>query len=475
MQTPPIVPSLTPVILCGGSGTRLWPLSRKLYPKPFVTLNNGRTLFESTLERVQLLKDLAAPMLISNEDYRFYILEILDRMNINADIILEPGSRNTAPALALAALSILEKGDSVMLVMPADHLFENDTTFCATVEKAIPAAVNGYIVTFGINPTRPEHGYGYIRQGKDLGENGFAVHSFIEKPDTDKAARMIESGDHYWNSGIFLMRASVYIDELKQFGSDILDTCQNAWQKRSRDSRFIRPDKKIFLSCPEKSVDYAVMEKTRRASMFPLYCGWSDMGSWDSFFQTGVPDEKGNVKIGDVMLEDVHNSYIHAHKRLVAAVGVQDLAIVESGDAVLVLPRGRTQEVKRIVDHLKKEEREEFRLHPVVFRPWGSYERLASGSRFQVKRIIVKPGFSLSLQMHHHRSEHWIIVRGTAEITIGEQKRLYTENESAYIPLGQLHKLFNPGKIPLELIEVQSGAYLGEDDIIRIEDSYGRK
>lgn len=467
--------AIIPVILCGGSGTRLWPLSRKLYPKPFVKMADGRTLFSRTLERVRQIPNIGMPLLITNEDYRFYILEILERLGFDADIILEPAARNTAPAIALAAFSIAEKGDALMLVAPADHLFDDESTFCDTVVKAAMSAQDGSIVTFGVIPSRPEHGYGYIRKGEAKQDDCFIVQSFVEKPDQETARQMIATGDYFWNSGIFLMSASVYLEELKNYAPKIYSVCEQAWRNKTLDKKFLRPHEETFLRSPEDSIDFAVMEKTSRAVMYPLYCGWSDMGSWDSFFQAGQRDGAGNVSIGDVILEDVENSYVHAHKRLVAAVGVKDIAIVDSGDAVLVLPRDRAQEVKKIVSHLKKQGREEFKLHPVVYRPWGSYERLVSGSRFQVKRIIVKPGCSLSLQMHHHRSEHWIIVRGTAEITIGETTTLYTENQSAYIPLGQLHRLYNPGKIPLELIEVQSGSYLGEDDILRFEDKYGRK
>lgn len=466
---------IIPVVLCGGSGTRLWPVSRQLYPKPFVKMSNGKTLFANTIQRIQQLPDITTPLVISNEEYRFYVLEILEQLRFNADIILEPEARNTAPALALAAFAITGKSDALMLAMPSDHHFENEKIFCDTVSRGAQLATAGYIVTFGINPTRPEQGYGYIQQGEEIENSGFAVHNFIEKPDADTAAKMIQSGDYFWNSGIFLMRASIYLEELRKYAPEIYTVCKNAWQKKVRDEKFLRPDSDTFLSSPEDSIDYAVMERTTRAAMLPLYCGWNDMGSWDSFFQVGEQDEAGNVSIGDVLLEDVENSYINAQKRLIAAVGMKNVTIVESGDAILVMPRGRTQEVKKIVKLLKKNDREEIRLHPVVFRPWGSYERLASGSRFQVKRIIVKPNASLSMQLHHHRSEHWIIVKGTAEITVGEEKKLYTENQSVYIPLGQLHKLHNPGKIPLELIEVQSGSYLGEDDILRIRDNYDRK
>lgn len=466
--------SLVPVILCGGSGSRLWPLSRKLYPKPFVNLGNGDTLFSKTIGRVKQIQNAGKPLLVSNEDYRFYILDILEQLKLDAEIILEPEARNTAPALALAALSILERSESLMLVMPADHHFENISAFYKLVFKAIPAALAHNIVTFGVKPTRAEQGYGYIRRGDPVYDGGYTVHSFVEKPDAGTAEKMLNDGDFFWNSGIFLMSASVYLAELKNYAPDIHAACQQAWIRRKQDKKFFRPDKETFLACPENSIDYAVMEKTERSVLYPLYCGWSDMGSWDSFFLAGDKDSAGNVIVGDTMLEDVENSYIHARKRLVAAVGVKELTIIDSGDAVLVVPRNQTQNVKKIVDRLKREDREEFKLHPVVFRPWGSYERLVSASRFQVKRLIIKPGSSLSLQMHHHRSEHWIIVRGTAAITIGDDTNLYGENESAYIPIGKKHRLANPGKIPLEIIEVQSGSYLEEDDIERFEDSYGR-
>lgn len=466
--------SIVPVILSGGSGTRLWPLSRKLCPKPFIRMSNGCTLFEETVRRATRFDD-RAPLVVSNEEYRFYILEALEQLQIEANIVLEPAARNTAPALALAALAILEKGDELMLAMPSDHLFENESVFRETVFRAVPAATSGHIVTFGIVPTRPEVGYGYIHQGKDLHDNGFSVKKFIEKPAAESAEAMLKSGGYFWNSGIFLMSASVYLEELANYAPAVLSSCEKAWANLSRDEQFLRPDRDAFMAVPEKSIDYAIMEKTVHAVMLPLSCGWNDMGSWESLFHSGQQDKEGNVSVGDVLLEDVENSYIHAQNRLVAAVGLKDIAIVESEDAVLVLPLNRTQEVNKIVDILKSDEREEFMLHPVVYRPWGSYEKLAMGERFQVKRIVVKPGRSLSLQMHHHRSEHWIIVRGTAEITLGEEKSLHTENESVYIPIGKLHRLYNPGKIPLELVEVQSGTYLGEDDILRVEDSYGRK
>lgn len=466
-----------PVVLCGGSGTRLWPLSRELYPKPFVALSSGESLFTNTLARLKGVPESQDPVIVTNEEHRFYVREALEQVGIEGSIILEPMPRNTAPATYLGALAVAEKGggDALMLIAPSDHFFGEGTSFRETIGQAIGSAQKGNIVTFGIVPTRPESAYGYIHAGEPYDNVCRRVEKFVEKPSEERAAQMLQVGSHYWNSGIFLLKASTLLAEMRKYRPDIAEICDAAWQKGSGDNGFVRPDPAILLESPEDSIDYAIMEKTDLALMAPLECAWNDMGSWESFYQEGTRDAAGNVRAGDVIIEDVENSYICSRGRLVAAVGVRDMAIVDSGDAVLVLPRNRCQEVKKIVSRLKAAEREEARLHPVVYRPWGSYERLSSGDRFQVKRIIVKPDCSLSLQMHHHRSEHWIIVRGTAEITVGKVSRLYTENESVYIPIGKLHKLHNPGKIPLELIEVQSGSYLGEDDIVRVEDAYGRK
>lgn len=466
-----------PVVLCGGSGTRLWPLSRELYPKPFVTLSSGESLFMNTMERLRDIPGSGTPIIVTNEEHRFYVREALDQGGREASIILEPAPRNTAPAIYLAALAVSEQagGDALMLVAPSDHYFGDSSGFCETVQKAANAALNGNIITFGIVPTRPESAYGYILAGEQYDDTCRRVTRFVEKPSEAKASEMIRAGGHFWNSGIFFMKVSTLLSEMRRHRPDIARACDAAWEKKSSDNGFVRPDPDCLLASPEDSIDYAVMEKTERAMMAPLECSWNDMGSWESFYQEGERDSAGNVQVGDVMVEDVENSYICSRGRLVAAIGVRDLAIVDSGDAVLVLPRNRCQDVKRIAKRLKASGRDEAKLHPVVYRPWGSYERLTMGDRFQVKRIVVRPGRSLSLQMHHHRAEHWIIVRGTAEITVGDESRLHTENESVYIPIGKLHKLYNPGRIPLELIEVQSGAYLGEDDIVRIEDAYGRK
>lgn len=469
--------NITPVILCGGNGTRLWPLSRELYPKPFLKMGDGGSLFRNTLERAKILEDCKTPIILSNEEHRFYIMETLAEAGIDGRVILEPEPRNTAPALCLAALALRGEGqeDDLMLVMPSDHYFEDSSIFCQTVIKAMPIASQGHIVTFGITPARPDSGYGYIEQGKAIDDFCYAVNRFVEKPDAEKAAQMLANGNYYWNSGIFFLSARRYLEELRKFAPDILAACENAWTKKTEDEKFIRPDPLSFLEGPENSIDYAIMEKTDKAAMAPLPCAWSDMGSWEAFYTTSTQDNNGNVCEGDVFMEDTRNSYIHSEDRLVAAIGVRDMVIVESSDAVLVMPRERSQEVKKVASYLKENNREECRFHPLVYRPWGSYERLVAGSRFQVKRIIVKPDCSLSLQMHHHRSEHWIVVSGTAEITIDGKTSLYTENQSVYIPLGSSHKLRNPGIIPLELIEVQSGSYLGEDDIVRYDDDYGRK
>ncbi len=469
--------TIFPVVLCGGSGTRLWPLSRELYPKPFVVLASGESLFSNTLARLKGLPESRDPIIVTNEEHRFYVREALAQGGLKGSIILEPAPRNTAPAIYLGALAVAAKGgeDALMLVAPSDHYFEDGTAFQETIEKAIGAAKEGKIITFGIEPTRPESAYGYILAGEPYGNGCRRVTKFVEKPSEERAAQMLAEGNHYWNSGIFLLKAATLIAEMRKYRPDIAEICDVSWKGNSEDHDFVRPDPELLRTSPEDSIDYAIMEKTELALMAPLGCAWNDMGSWEAFCQEGRRDAAGNVSTGDVILEDVENSYICSQGRLVAAVGIKDMAIVDSGDAVLVLPRSRCQEVKKIVTRLKAENREEARTHPVVYRPWGSYERLSAGERFQVKRIIVKPDCSLSLQMHHHRSEHWIIVRGTAEITVGVDKRLYSENESVYIPIGKLHKLHNPGKIPLELIEVQSGAYLGDDDIERVEDGYGRK
>lgn len=466
--------AITPVILSGGSGTRLWPLSRETFPKQFVSFDEGESLFVRTLQRVRRLPATPSPLVVCNEEHRFYTLQALQETSLQATILLEPVSRNTAPALALAALALCENGhDPIMLVMPSDHALDDDQAFCQSVCKAAPFAEQGAIVTFGIKPVAPETGYGYIKQGESEGDC-YRISQFVEKPDMVRAGEMLEEGGYLWNSGIFLLRASVYLEELSRYAPELYKGCRTAWQKRQNDASFCRPDREAFAALPPDSIDYAVMEKTTRALVFPLALGWNDLGSWDALYSTAKHDVFGNVVLGDVLSEDTHGCYLNARHRLVATLGLRDLILVETQDAVLVVPRQRVQEVKKLVARMKQSERPECQYHTLVQRPWGSYETLASGDRFQVKRIIVNPGAELSLQMHHHRAEHWIIVTGTAEVTNGDEVKLYTEDQSTYIPVGTAHRLRNPGKIPLVLIEIQSGTYLGEDDIVRYSDVYGR-
>lgn len=469
------MPSIIPVILCGGSGTRLWPLSRQAYPKQFVDLGEGRTLFKDTLARARQIPESREPVIVCNEAHRFYVTAALYESDVRAAIILEPAPRNTAPAIALAAFSLATDGDeALMLVLPSDHAIGDDHTFSAGVGAAVSLAEQGHIVTFGITPTAPETGFGYIEQGEAL-DSGFCVARFVEKPDGATARAMLKQGGFLWNSGIFLMRPSAYLKELERCAPEIFAACRTAWLERTGDGVFCRPQAPAFLASPSDSIDYAVMERTGLAAVVPLATGWSDLGSWEAFYQADRPDDDGNVCHGDILIRDTENCYFNARHRLLAAIGVRDLVVVETRDAVLVAPRDRVQEVKTVVDRLQAEGRIECKQHPLVYRPWGSYETLVMDNRFQVKRIIVNPGAELSLQMHHHRVEHWVVVNGTAEVTNGDETHLYTENQSTYIPAGTRHRLKNPGIIPLVLIEIQSGSYLGEDDIVRFADRYGRK
>jgi mannose-1-phosphate guanylyltransferase/mannose-6-phosphate isomerase len=483
-----------PVILSGGSGTRLWPLSRELYPKQFLPLTGGDlTLLQSTVERINGFPGAGAPLVVCNEAHRFLVAEQLRTVSVDAaGILLEPVGRNTAPAVTLAALSQSEP-DTVLLVMPADHVIRDVAAFHEALASGLVLAESGALVTFGVVPEAAHTGYGYIRADrtgqwsvvrgqlqKDNGlrptDNGpYLVAEFVEKPDAATAERYIASGDYFWNSGMFLFRASSYLEELERHAPDILEACRAALAGQERDRDFIRVDSDAFTRCRSDSVDYAVMERTDRAMVVPLDAGWSDVGSWASLWEVGEHDAAGNVFHGDVLAEGVSNTFVHAGQRLVAAVGVENLVIVETGDALLVMDKDRTEDVKGIVNRLRDAGRYEAQIHRRVARPWGTYECIDSAERFQVKRITVKPGEKLSLQMHHHRAEHWVVVRGTARITRGEEEFMLSENESTYIPVGVKHRLENPGRIPLELIEVQSGAYLGEDDIVRFEDTYGRR
>ncbi len=469
---------IVPVILSGGTGSRLWPLSRELYPKQFLPLIDANTLLQNTVLRVQDVAGIEAPLIICNEEHRFMVAEQLRILGIApAATILEPVGRNTAPAVAVAALQAMVKGaDPVLLVLPADHLIANVEEFRRTVEQAVPNAEAGKLITFGIVPTLPATGYGYIKAGKPWADDSvYSVERFVEKPDAATAQTYLNSGAYYWNSGMFMFRASAFLEELEHLAPEILDACRRAQQVGCADLDFLRLDKAAFETCPSDSIDYAVMEKTANALVVPLDAGWSDIGAWSALWTVEKRDPDGNVVAGDVLTVATRNSYIRSENRLVATVGVDDLVIVETADALLVAHKERVQEVKDIVGRLKLSQREEWRSHRKVYRPWGTYDSVDIAGRFQVKRITVNPGARLSLQMHHHRAEHWTVVSGTARVTKGDKVFLLTENQSAYIPVGTPHRLENPGKIPLELIEVQSGGYLGEDDIVRFDDAYGRQ
>ena len=465
---------VTPVILCGGSGTRLWPLSRSCYPKQFMDLE-GKTLFGDTLERARALGQVAAPLVVCNESQRFLAGAHVQDWEGAARIILEPEGRNTAPAIALAAFMATAEGeDPLLLVLPSDHRIEETELFAATVRQALPLAEQGCLVTFGITPTGPATGFGYIQQGAPLGAQGFAVARFVEKPHAEKASAMLKQGGHYWNSGIFLFKASVYLAELQRFAPAIHEACARACQTQERDRDFIRLDSAAFKASPADSIDYAVMEHTDRAALVPLAVHWTDLGSWEAFYQSGKADEKGNVCLGDVYCQDSQGCYVHSTQRLLATVGLTDTVVVETADAVLVAPRHCVQDVKSVVNWLTTHDRPEKDHHVKVYRPWGCYEVLRCDQRFQVKRIIVNPGAVLSRQMHYHRAEHWVVVSGTALVTINGTAMPLHENQSTYIEMGTEHRLENPGRIPLVVIEIQTGSYLGEDDIVRFEDSYGR-
>ncbi|WP_394220704.1 mannose-1-phosphate guanylyltransferase/mannose-6-phosphate isomerase [Alteromonas gracilis] len=465
---------MKPVVLAGGSGSRLWPKSRAALPKQFLSLTSDSTMLQDTITRLNGT-NAEPPVFICNDAHRFLVAEQLRKKNIAHDgILLEPVGRNTAPAIALAALhATKDDEDPVLLVLAADHSIKNETAFHEAIIKAETLAEQGKLVTFGIVPDQPHTGYGYIKAGAAL-NNGFEVADFVEKPELETAKQYVESGDFFWNSGMFMFKASRYIEELHTHNPEMLEVCRQAIETEAPDLDFIRVDKDVFATCPDDSIDYAVMEKTDSAAMVPLNAEWSDVGSWTSLWETSEKDNNGNVCIGDTILENTKNSYINAEQRLVSVIGLDDVIVVETKDAVMVAHKDDAQSIKNVVNKLKAEKRPEFEFHREVFRPWGSYDSIDSGARFQVKRITVKPGEKLSVQMHHHRAEHWIVVSGSANVTIDDDTQLVTENESVYIPIGAVHALENPGKIPLELIEVQSGAYLGEDDIVRFSDRYGR-
>jgi mannose-1-phosphate guanylyltransferase/mannose-6-phosphate isomerase len=474
--------NVTPVVMAGGSGTRLWPLSRSGYPKQFLVLSGNTSLFQQAVQRLRGLGEpgieVAAPLIVGNEEHRFLVLEQLRELGTPPlALILEPCARNTAPALTLAALQALQAGgDPVLVVTPADQTVADEPAFTAACRQAVRLAAAGGIVTLGITPDRPETGYGYIRA--DAAAGPAPVQRFVEKPDAATAQRYLAEGGYYWNSGMFVLRASVWLAALQGFRPDIASATRTAFEQRSHDASFVRPGKAEFAAVPAESVDYAVMERCPGSGtalhMVPLAAGWNDLGAWDAVWQAAPKDADGNASMGDTIFSDSQQTLVHATSRLVAVVGLHDVVVVETPDAVLVADRARSQQVKQIVAELHARKRSELGAHRKVHRPWGWYDSIDAGPRFQVKRILVNPGASLSLQMHHHRAEHWVVVSGTAEVTCGTKVTLISENQSTYIPLGETHRLANPGKVPLEIIEVQSGSYLGEDDIVRFEDTYGR-
>ncbi|MCP5162259.1 MAG: mannose-1-phosphate guanylyltransferase/mannose-6-phosphate isomerase [Hahellaceae bacterium] len=470
---------MIPVILSGGNGSRLWPLSRQQYPKQFLALTGDRTLFQQTLQRLDA-EGVKAPVVVCNEEHRFIVSEQLKAIGKTAQaVLLEPFGRNTAPAVAMAAMKLLEQGqDDLMLVLPADHVIKNQAAFHAALQVAKAAAEQGEMVLFGIQPEAPETGYGYIKgdmQARaELPEGVFRVERFVEKPNYERACDFVASGEYFWNSGMFMFRASRFLEELQAHDKDIYDTCVLALKNSAQDLEFTRIDAESFEFCPDNSIDYAVMEKTGRATMVPLSVGWNDVGSWSSLWEVHDKDEQGNVLKGDVMTHDSRNCFVQGNGKLVTLLGLDNVVVVETKDAVMVAHKDKVQDVKKLVNTLNAEGRSETQNHREVYRPWGCYDSVDMGGRFQVKRITVKPGARLSLQKHHHRAEHWIVVSGTARVTCDDKVFLMSENQSTYIPVGSVHRLENPGRIPLEIIEVQSGSYLGEDDIVRIEDVYGR-
>lgn len=482
---------IIPVILSGGAGTRLWPLSREEYPKQLLPLNSELTMLQETAERLKGVSHVARPMVVCNESHRFMVAEQMRMIGFDGiEIILEPCGRNTAPAVAIAAMQAMaEDEDPVLLVLPADHLIQQVDAFQQVVAHGYHIAQQGKLVTFGVVADKPETGYGYIKAGDEIRSNdlvfvdetprishqtSFKIERFVEKPDVETAQSYLLEGDYLWNSGMFMFKASRYLSELAKYNPEIFTACRRAHGSIQRDLDFLRLDADLFSVCPSDSIDYAVMEKTKDAVVLPLDAGWNDIGSWSALWEVGEQCSSGNVTHGDVLTTQTQNCYLHSESRLIAGVGIENLVVVETADAVLVANKDRVQEVKEIVHQLKQQQRGEALLHRRVNRPWGAYTCVDSSQRFQVKRITVNPGASLSLQLHHHRAEHWIVVSGTARVTCGEKISLVSENESIYIPIGMAHRLENPGILPLDLIEVQSGSYLGEDDIVRLDDEYGR-
>jgi mannose-1-phosphate guanylyltransferase/mannose-6-phosphate isomerase len=480
---------LYPVILSGGTGSRLWPKSRAAFPKQLLRLTGPYSMLQETVRRLDGLPEMGPPVLVCNQEHRFLIGEQLREINVTPQVLmLEPAGRNTAPAVAVAALHLqTQDPDALMLVLPADHVISNVEAFHSAITQATQYARDGYLVTLGVVAQNAETGYGYIQRGAGLnggdanGSHGsgsggaYAVERFVEKPDQATAESYLASGDYFWNSGMYIFSARCYLEELETFMPEVLQACRRALDEAYGDLDFFRLGEEAFKANPSISIDYAVMEKTHKAAMIPIDIGWNDVGSWAALWEHHPKDAQGNVTEGDeVLLYDVRNSFVSAERAMIAAIGVEDVIIVETGDAILVVHKDYCQDVKKVVDHLQSEGRTEHIVHRCAYRPWGSYEGVDRGDRFQVKRITVNPGAKLSLQMHHHRAEHWVVVSGTAEVTVDEQVQLVSENESVYIPLGANHRLYNPGRIPLHLIEVQSGPYLGEDDIVRLEDTYGR-
>lgn len=466
------------MIMAGGTGSRLWPMSRELYPKQFLRLYGQRSMLQETVLRLDDV-DAREPVVICNQEHRFLVAEQLRQINkLSHNIILEPVGRNTAPAIALAALSAIENGDDpILLVLAADHIINNKLAFHQAIKSAFKFALQGRLVTFGIVPTGPETGYGYIHRGQEetLDEQiAYQVSRFVEKPNKETAESYIASGEYYWNSGMFMFRAKKYLEELEKFRPDILDACKAAIQGCKESDEFIKVDRDLFIACPDESVDYAVMEKTTDAVVVGFDADWSDVGSWSALWEVSPKDDKGNVLTGDTFLHNANNCYINTDEKLIAAIGVDDLVIINTKDAVLVVNKDQVQDVKKVVEYLKANHRSEYKRHREIYRPWGRCDVVVQTERFNVNRITVKPGAAFSMQMHHHRTEHWVILSGTGEVTIKDQKFLLTENQSTFIPIGAQHRLENPGKIPLELLEIQSGSYLGDDDIIRIKDQYGR-